>query len=95
MADEQRHRAYMYLHLVPWRRHLLLLRDDMRVQLLSSRDSFDTQTSGWHGEHTNFGLGRSCVVDAGALRGGRRALPNRRPDLPEPRVGRFAKNKYK
>ena len=46
MADEERHRAYMYLHMVPWRRHLLLLRDDMRVQLLSSRDASSTLTSG-------------------------------------------------
>ena len=55
MADEQRHRTYMYLHLVPWRRHLLLLRDDMRVHLLSSRDSISSRTSVWHGEHTNLG----------------------------------------
>ena len=48
------HTTFLYLHMRPFRRHLLQCRDDGRVQLLSAHGDFTDNivSSGWHGEHT-------------------------------------------
>ena len=54
MAMGRVHTTFLYLHQRPFRRHLLQLRDDGRVQLLSAHGDFTDNivSSGWHGEHT-------------------------------------------
>ena len=48
------HTTFLYLHMRPFRRHVLQLRVDGRVQLLSAYGDFPDNiiSSGWHGEHT-------------------------------------------